>query len=112
MSSPVKQISFLLTCLIAFTSIRAAEPVNLGSRRELLVDDHLIDRMSGVTLKMHQPQAHEVALICDAPWEGNTSGYFAFFQDGDLFRAYYRGTHHDEATKKGSHRETTCYAES
>ncbi len=111
--TPMNSLPSLLACLLVCTSISAAAaPVELGSQRELLVDEHLIARMSGVTLKMHRPEAHDVALVCDAPWEGNTSGYFTFFQDGDRFRAYYRGTHYDEATKKGSHRETTCYAES
>lgn len=90
----------------------AAEPLQIGSRRELLVDDHLIDRMDGVALKMHKPQAHDVALICDAPWEGNTSGYFTLFQDGDLFRCYYRGSHHGEEGGKPSQSGVTCYAES
>lgn len=94
------------------TAAFSGEPVPVGSRRELLVDNHLIARMEGATLKLHKPEAQDVALVCDAPWEGNTSGYFTLFQDGDLYRCYYRGTHHDEATKKGGHKETTCYAES
>lgn len=94
------------------TSAFSGETVPVGSRRELLVDNHLIARMEGTTLKLHKPEAHDVAVTCDAPWEGNTSGYFTLFQDGDLYRCYYRGTHHDEATKKGGHKEVTCYAES
>ncbi len=76
------------------------------------MDDYLIAGMEQVTLTMHKPEAQDVALVCDAPWEGNTSAYFTLFQDGEIFRAYYRGTHHDEAANKGSHRETACYAES
>lgn len=102
--------SLLFASLV--TSAFSADPVPVGSRRELLVDHHLIDRMEGAALKLHTPAAQDVALICDAPWEGNTSGYFTLFQDGDLYRCYYRGTHHDEATKKGGHKEVTCYAES
>lgn len=106
----------ILAPYLALISIAAAslagEAIPLGSRRELLVDNHLIDRMEGASLRLHKPEARDVALVCDAPWEGNTSGYFTLFQDGDLYRCYYRGTHHDEATKKGAHRETTCYAES
>lgn len=102
--------SFLFVSLA--TSAFSGDTVPVGSRRELLVDTHLIARMEGAALKLHKPQAHDVAIVCDAPWEGNTSGYFTLFQDGDLYRCYYRGTHHDEATKKGGHKETTCYAES
>ncbi len=103
----------IVTPLLALTlCAHAAGSVDINSRRELFVDEHLIARMDGVALKLHKPQAHDVALVCDAPWEGNTSGYFTLFQDGALFRCYYRGTHYDEATKKGAHTETTCYAES
>ena len=90
----------------------ASEPVEIGSRRELFVDEHLIARMEGVALTLQKPQPHDVAIVCDAPWEGNTSGYFTLFQDGDIYRAYYRGTHHEETAGKDRHTETTCYAES
>lgn len=93
-------------------SLGAAEPVPLGSQRELFVDEHLIERMDGAVLKLHKPQAHDVALVCDAPWEGNTSGYFTLFQDGDIYRCYYRGSHHGEADGKPSQAGVTCYAES
>lgn len=85
---------------------------DIGSRRELLVDDYLIERLSGAELKMHKPQAQEVAIECTAPWEGNTSAYYALFADGDKFRMYYRGAHFDVDAKKSAHSEFTCYAES
>jgi len=105
---------FVTVSVVACSGDAAADvsPLVLGSKRELLVDDYLIASMEQVTLKLHKPKAQEVALVCDAPWEGNTSGYFTLFQDGDLFRAYYRGSHYDEATQKGGHEMVTCYAES
>lgn len=93
-------------------STSAAEPVALGSRRELFVDDFLIARREGVDLRLHRPEPREVVLVCDAPWEGNTSAYYTLFQDGDLYRAYYRGSHFDEQAKKALRPEVTCYAES
>lgn len=86
--------------------------VDIGARRELFVDDFLIDRLQGAEHKLHKPVARDVALVCDQPWEGNTSAYYALFPDGDRFRAYYRGWHFDDKTKKPSHAEFTCYAES
>ena len=65
-----------------------------------------------VQLKMHKPAPQDVVLVCDAPWEGNTSAYFTLFADGDRFRMYYRGAHFDEKTKKAAHPEFACYAES
>ncbi|MDZ4289689.1 MAG: hypothetical protein U0984_17115, partial [Prosthecobacter sp.] len=107
-------MSFLIrfSCLCLTVCASFAAELSLGSRRELLVDDYLIERMEQVVLKMHKPEARDVAIVCDAPWEGNTSGYYTIFQDGDLFRMYYRGAHFDEVTKKAGHAETTCYAES
>ncbi len=87
--------------------------IDIGSHRELFVDAHLIERLSGSAKQhLHQPEAKEVVLTTDAPWEGNTSAYFTVFRDGDRFRMYYRGSHYDTETKKATHREVTCYAES
>lgn len=89
------------------------EPEDIGSRRELFVDDYLIDRRSGwAKLQVQRPEAKEVVLTADKPWEGNTSAYYTVFADGDKFRMYYRGAHWDEKAKKETHREVTCYAES
>jgi hypothetical protein len=85
---------------------------DIGSRRELFVDDWLIERLDGAALRAHRPEPAEVVLTCDAPWEGNTSAYFTLFADGDRFRMYYRGSHWDEEQKKAAHPEFTCYAES
>jgi len=85
---------------------------DLGTRRELFVDEALIASRTLVELQMHPPVPRDVALVCDAPWEGNISAYYTVFQDGDLYRMYYRGAHFNEATKKSAHPEVTCYAES
>lgn len=88
------------------------EAVDIGSRRELFVDDFLIERRQRVTLALHKPEARDVAIVCDAPWEGNTSAYYTLLEDDGLFRMYYRGSHFDEQTRKAAHREVACYAES
>ncbi|HYF36645.1 MAG TPA: hypothetical protein VD994_15220, partial [Prosthecobacter sp.] len=102
----------LLASRLTMSMAADTTPLPLGSQRELLVDEYLIASMTGAKLQMQKPVPQHVAIVCDAPWEGNTSGYFTVFQDGDLFRVYYRGSHHDEATDKGGHPLTTCYAES
>ena len=78
--------------------------LEIGSRLELFVDDYLIERMEGVSLQLHSPIPREVALTLDAPWEGTESYDPVVFQDGDLYRMYYRGG--------GDERDRTCYAES
>jgi len=86
--------------------------LDIGSRRELFVDDQLIEKHRGTKLKLQTPVAKEVAIVCDTAWEGNISAYFTIFADSDRFRMYYRGAHFDEATKKTAHPEFACYAES
>jgi hypothetical protein len=90
----------------------AADPIRIDSRRELFVDDYLIDTQSGTTLKLQQPREREVVFVHDAPWEGCSSTYHTVIKDGDVYRLYYRGGGWDEANKKSTHPETFCYAES
>ena len=87
------------------------EPVDIGRRRQLFVDRYLFGHASGVELRLHHPTPREVVLVCDEPWEGNTSGYFTVFRDGDRYRMYYRGSSHEPETGKASP-QVTCYAES
>lgn len=94
------------------TSAGTPEPLQIGSRRELFVDEALIESKKNAELTLHPPTAGDVAFVCDAPWEGNISAYYSIFQDGDRYRMYYRGAHFDETTKKPTHPEFTCYAES
>jgi hypothetical protein len=82
--------------LLAATAAHAQEPIDIGTRRELFVDRHLIDRLANAELRMHRPSAREMVFVADAPWEGNTSAYFTIFQDGPLYRMYYRGSHADD----------------
>ncbi len=93
-----------------------AEPLTLGkdgTQRELFVDGHLIETLTGgVRQHLHKPESREVVFVTDAPWEGNTSAYYTIFRDGDLFRMYYRASHWNTGSKKETHRELTCYAES
>lgn len=103
-----------VACLWADAS-RAEEPVDIGSRRELFVDRTLVDEISGgAELRLHHPTPREVALEFDQPWEGNASGYATVFQDGDVYRMYYRGHRYiiDDPPLKQAQAEAVCYAES
>lgn len=89
-----------------------ADPIDIGNRLELFVDDYLIQETSGdVGRQLLLPEPREVVLETGEPWEGNTSGYYSVFQDGDRYRMVYRGWQHD-ARMKPVHKEVTCYAES
>lgn len=101
----------VLGCL-ALPSAAVDDPIDIGQRRELFVDDALIENTGGASFAMHRPEARDVAIVCDRPWEGNISAYYTLFADGDIFRMYYRGAHWDEQAKRATHPEFACYAES
>ena len=92
---PRTALAPLLVAGLAFCAAaggRAAEPVavrDIGDRRELFVDDWLIDTLRGVTLRLHPAVPREVALPLDQPWAGSTVGFTAVFKDGDRYRLYY-----------------------
>ncbi len=91
------------------------KPVHIGNRIEPFVDTHLIERFDGdAKLQLHRPIDRDVVIVHDAPWEGNTSCYHTVFQDGPLYRMYYRGHHASKYDKNEGpeHQEFICYAES
>jgi len=93
----------------------AGDPVDIGTRRELFVDEALIEKFAGnAALKLHQPTAREVTFQFDRPWEGNACGYVTLFRDGDIYRMYYRGHRYviDDPPLKQAQSEVVCYAES
>ena len=107
----------LFSVILVLTEVaRAADPIDIGSRRELFVDDELVEHLQGEARKvLHHPIPREVALVHDEPWEGTGSGYHSVFQDGDLYRMYYKAWHLDFSEGKlntGRHPLYCCYAES
>jgi len=103
--------------LLAINGLCAADaPLDIGSRRELFVDDALVEKLTGkAELRLHHPVPQEIAIVHDAPWEGSACGYHSIFKDGDLYRMYYRGWHLTVAAgklKSDEHPMFYCYAES
>lgn len=101
----------VLLALILTPVLRAeepAKPIDIGSRRELFVDTHLIGKLSSVSLRLEPPRDEGIAIKFDKPWEGAFAGYCTIIRDGSDYRAYYRGN--PTAGKDGSSTETTCVA--
>lgn len=106
---------FVFVTLIAISTNAAeadegSEAIDIGSRRELFVDRHLIERLDGARLELHRPQAQEVTIRLDKPWERQGPGYVAVLQDGDRYRMYYRALPDGEG--KRHERQVTCVVES
>jgi len=93
---------------------------DIGSRRELFVDDFMIERLAGkAELRLHQPTPREVVFVFDAPWEGSGSGYHNIFKDGNIYRMYYKGVQVDPVKETDPKKHLSylkavplCYAES
>lgn len=101
--------SLLLLPLLAV--VCSANPIDLESRRELMVDHYLIDQLDGAELRPQVPIDRGVAFPFDLPHEGAFCGYVSMvtLPDG-TFRAYYRAL--PMAGEDGSDKEATAYAES
>lgn len=83
--------SAVLAATVLSLGLSLSSATSIGSRRELFVDDALIERLHGqAELRLHQPVPREVVIVRDAPWEGAGSGYTSLFKDGDLYRMYYK----------------------
>jgi len=111
----MKRSDFLKCYCILFLSLFAIKThaqfeISIDNKRELFVDNYLIDEMDGVEVELHSPVNEGPVLKLDKPWEGAFSFYTTIIKDGNLFRAYYRGVR--ESGNDNSESEVTCYAES
>lgn len=83
-------------------------PVEIGTRRELFVDEALLERRAGgAALRLHHPRPQEVVLVTDQPWEGNVCGQISVVEDGPLARMYYKAHDIDPtgSTRQGDTRD-------
>jgi hypothetical protein len=85
--------------------------IDIGTRRELFVDRHLVERLDGTQLELHHPCLGGVALWFDEPWARPSAGYGTVLLDGDTYRLYYRKTFGEILSDDGSD-QVTCLAES
>lgn len=108
-----QRLTVVLVAFLALNAVvRAAEPIDIGSRRELFVDRLLIDTLANATLQLHHPLYAGVALRREFPWEGTfVFGYMTVIKDGNRYRMYYR-TSPGRAEADGTANEMTCCAES
>lgn len=103
---------FSTLTLITLTAVAIADdPVNIGSRRELFLDDLLIGSLNGTQLKMHEPQ--RLRRMPHRPF----GHYATVLQDSGKLRLYYRGdkvpgAHWRNGWGKYHEGEVTLYAES
>ena len=98
-------LSAVAACAIG-VSAASANPVDIGSRRELFVDYFIIGSTTNAALVLQPPKDEGVVLRFDRPWEGSESAAYAtVLQDGPLYRLYYRGLPTDDEAD-----QAYCYA--
>lgn len=102
-------LEMTLAALLA-GSARADEPAvpavrDIGSRLELFIDKHLVERLDNATLKLHEPR---LAPVMTEP--ADNMEYGTVIKDGDLYRLYTRDGR--GAKFDGDISEVTRYCES
>ncbi len=110
-----KHLAIIVAYVAAVASPTAAEPIDVGSRRELMIDDALIERFAGdAHWQLQHPTPREIVLLHDAPWEGTGCGYHTVFRDGDLIRMYYIAAQltNEDGSRFAGQPNFVCYAES
>ena len=101
---------------------------DIGSHKELFIDEAPIASMKNVQLTMNTPyQDHEPVFLPEAPWEYRIHPYATVMREGDIFRLWYlayewdppagvelpvTGTAEDGARFWEHTRGRLCYAES
>ena len=97
-----------ISLLLPFVS-PGQQSIHIENRRELFLDNHILEKFDNTELRLGTPVSGGVALKFDELWEGRFSGgYVSVVNDGKLFRIYYRGV----GEGQGALGQVTCYAES
>lgn len=98
------------------------DSIDIGSRRELFIDDVMVDRLSGgAERRLFHPVPKNVIMTLDKPWEGNVLGCFlpcSVFEVDGRVRLYYKGVEtgdvpsHRVPFGSKTTRDNVCLAES
>lgn len=87
--------------------------IDIGARRELFVDEHLVDAFTGdARLKLHHPVPRETIAMPASP-PGTHLRYMTVFRDRECCRMYYGACRrYDDEGRPMKGRETIRYGES
>ena len=118
----MKKYLAVVCCMVVTWAGLAAEDqletIDLGTRRELMLDDYLFDTIDQLSFRQHAPQERERILDFDANWEGrkyhgiSVCGYPVVLHNGDKFQLYYASYHGLRLDPVDPKKQFTCYCES
>jgi hypothetical protein len=100
-------IALATVVLLAARTALSDEALVLKNRRELFVDNFLVQETSGVEFRLGVPLSAGTALKFDRPWEGRWGAYVTVLSAAGKFQMYYRG-----GFGATNNEDLTCYAES
>ena len=84
------------------------DTIEIGTDRQLFVDEYVIAEQKGTERRLHSPVRREVAIAVDHPWEAcNIVSCASVILDGDRYRMWYRCD-----SEIGRNPKFTAYAES
>ena len=67
------------------------KPLDIASRIEMFVDEHLIAKKQNASLFLHPAEKKQIVLGADVPWQGTADGFWTVLRDHEgKFRLYYR----------------------
>ena len=123
MTFPAHSSYMLLFAFAAMAAAMAqAEPIEAGSRLQVMWDDHVVDAEKTTASRIvHHPEFVGSVMTHERPWEGDGSDYHCIVPDrdgrGDFLRMYYNGVAigcgwKDVKTRFSADGVRICYAES
>ena len=65
-------------------------PAQIGTDRQLFLDDYWITVARGVVRELHMPERKDPAIRSQYPWETRLSAYHMVFHDRERWRMYYQ----------------------
>lgn len=86
--------------------------IDVGTQRQLFLDDLFFDEQYRVELVAHQPTRREVSVESDRSWESGGVHYSSVVQDGDRFKMWYRADTGGDPNSAIDSESWVCYAES
>ena len=63
---------------------------DIGTDRQLFVDDYWIEDLDGIRRTLHHPVKRETVIRPEHPWEQKGVSYMRVIEDGGRFRGWYR----------------------
>ena len=94
---------FCTVSALLSSSVLPAAAIDVGSQKQLFIDDKFIGNCNNVTLTVNPPVKNGVAIDTDMPWDEASISYTSLLKDkSGSYRAYYRCSEGGKEGKYGT----------